>query len=286
MSHLVSVIVPCYNQAQYLSETLQSVLDQTYTNWECIIVNDGSTDHTEAVALVWCEKDSRFRYLYKKNGGLSSARNAGIAVSKGKYLQFLDSDDLIKSNKFKLQLIDLDVADVSICDYFPFKDGTQEMVKHRYLSPFLSENNFKNEIINDWECRKSIPCHSVLFKKEIIETNNIRFDESLPNHEDWVFWVMLLYYSDIVKFNLQVLALYRIRDNSMSIDYKLMRFGFLKAALKLELFFQSQQNLEFKELVKNKYIEIYNTNKIPILKSLKLKIYLLRFYCIKYVRKN
>ncbi len=97
---------------------------------------------------------------------------------------------------------------------------------------------------------------------------------------------MLLYYSDIVKFNLQVLALYRIRDNSMSIDYKLMRFGFLKAALKLELFFQSQQNLEFKELVKNKYIEIYNTNKIPILKSLKLKIYLLRFFCIKYVRKN
>jgi glycosyltransferase involved in cell wall biosynthesis len=78
MNPKISVIVPCYNQAIYLDECLQSVLDQTHENWECIIVNDGSTDHTEETAKKWTEKDARFIYIYKKNGGLSSARNAGL----------------------------------------------------------------------------------------------------------------------------------------------------------------------------------------------------------------
>ena len=97
MNPLISVIVPCYNQAQYLDECLQSVLNQIYTDWECIIVNDGSPDHTEEVAKKWLEKDSRFRYIYKETGGLSSARNAGIKIAKGEWIQFLDCDDFISS---------------------------------------------------------------------------------------------------------------------------------------------------------------------------------------------
>ena len=72
---LISVIIPAYNAEQFLDETLESVLSQTYENWECIIVNDGSTDNTEEIAKKWCEKDSRFRLTNKENGGLSSARN-------------------------------------------------------------------------------------------------------------------------------------------------------------------------------------------------------------------
>ena len=75
--HKVSIIVPCYNQAQYLDDCLQSVLDQTYQDWECIIVNDGSPDNTAIIASVWTARDPRFKYIYKENGGLSSARNAG-----------------------------------------------------------------------------------------------------------------------------------------------------------------------------------------------------------------
>ena len=95
MSKLVSIIVPCYNQAYFLSEALESVLNQTYSNWECIIVNDGSPDNTKTVASKWCDKDKRFNYVEKKNGGLSSARNAGIAISKGEYILPLDADDII-----------------------------------------------------------------------------------------------------------------------------------------------------------------------------------------------
>ena len=102
MNPLISVIVPCYNQAQYLDECLQSVLDQTYQNWECIIVNDGSPDHTEEVANKWLEKDPRFRYIDKENGGLSSARNAGLKEAKGEWIQFLDCDDKINTISFEL----------------------------------------------------------------------------------------------------------------------------------------------------------------------------------------
>ena len=90
--HKVSIIIPCYNQAEFLEETLGSVLKQTHTNWECLIVNDGSTDVTEKIAQQFISKDQRFKYFFKENGGLSSARNYGLDQSTGNYIQFLDSD--------------------------------------------------------------------------------------------------------------------------------------------------------------------------------------------------
>lgn len=92
---LVSIIVPCFNQAEYLPETLNSVLAQTYFNWECIIVNDGSPDDTEDVAKKYMAIDERFKYVYQQNKGLAGARNTGVLHSNGEYVLPLDSDDLI-----------------------------------------------------------------------------------------------------------------------------------------------------------------------------------------------
>ena len=98
---LVSIITPCYNQAQYLPEALDSVLRQTYPHWECIIVNDGSKDNTEEVALSYCEKDSRFKYFFKENSGVCDTRNFAVARSQGKYLIPLDADDIIGEGYLK-----------------------------------------------------------------------------------------------------------------------------------------------------------------------------------------
>jgi glycosyltransferase involved in cell wall biosynthesis len=284
MASKISVIIPCYNQAQYLEETLQSVINQTYSVWECIVVNDGSTDKTEEIANKWCKLDARFKYVYKENGGLSSARNAGLRVAKGKYIQLLDADDLIKPYKFEKQLKDLEHAQVSISDYFSFVDGDLEKsAKHRYLSPFLSEVEFKKEIILDWEYRKSIPCHSVIFEKELLEKNNITFNENLPNHEDWVFWVQVLSVSKEIINNYEVLALYRIKDNSMSTDFTLMKQGFLDAAKSLEIYFK---NNELVNSVKVKQKEIYNKNRIPFYKKIKSKTYSKLASLYRYVKKN
>ena len=95
---LVSVIVPCYQAATTLCETLRSVQRQKFRDWECLIVNDGSTDETSAIARRWEARDCRFRVIEKTNGGPSSARNVGIRASRGEFLNFLDADDLLYRN--------------------------------------------------------------------------------------------------------------------------------------------------------------------------------------------
>ena len=94
---LISIIVPCFNQGEFLAEALNSVMGQTYSNWECVIVDDGSEDDTSVVAAEFVEKDRRFSYIKQDNQGPSIARNNGISLSKGTYILPLDSDDIIES---------------------------------------------------------------------------------------------------------------------------------------------------------------------------------------------
>lgn len=93
MNDKVSVIIPCFNQAQFLEETLQSVIKQTFTNWECLIIDDGSTDTSKIIAENYCNLDPRFQYVFQTNAGLSSARNTGLKLARGTYIQLLDGDD-------------------------------------------------------------------------------------------------------------------------------------------------------------------------------------------------
>jgi len=95
---LVSIIVPCYNQSKYIRETLNSIIYQTYKNWECIIVNDGSTDNSESVIFQTIKEDNRFKYIKTPNLGVVSARNTSIRNSSGIYIFPLDSDDTIHPN--------------------------------------------------------------------------------------------------------------------------------------------------------------------------------------------
>ena len=111
---LISVVIPAYNAEQFLDETLESVLSQTYENWECIIVNDGSTDNTESIAKKWCEKDARFCYFYKENSGVSDTRNLGIKEARGEYIAFLDADDLYMPNFLDVCLENLVEKDVDL----------------------------------------------------------------------------------------------------------------------------------------------------------------------------
>ncbi|MCA1993441.1 MAG: glycosyltransferase [Coleofasciculus sp. S288] len=101
---LVSVIIPSFNRANYLTEAVESVLKQTFINLECIIVDDGSTDNTRQVSEELMNQDARVKYLYKQNGGESSARNFGVENARGEWIQFLDSDDWLHPDKIRFQL--------------------------------------------------------------------------------------------------------------------------------------------------------------------------------------
>lgn len=176
---IISVIVPCYNQAEFMDECLQSVLDQTYQDWECIIVNDGSPDHTEEIAKNWVEKDSRFKYLYKENGGLSSARNAGIESAKGEWILPLDCDDKIGNEYLFLASQEFYKNPTIIyCEAYFFGITNEKWQ--------LSEFNFSNFIFGN-----QIFC-SAFFKRNLWEKVN-GYDEKLVNgREDWEFWLAIL----------------------------------------------------------------------------------------------
>ncbi|MCW2119436.1 glycosyltransferase family 2 protein [Flavobacterium sp. 7A] len=182
MNPLVSIIVPCYNQAHFLDEALQSVLEQTYPNWECIIVNDGSPDHTEKVAKQWTKKDTRFVYLFKENGGLSSARNGGVIISKGEFILPLDSDDVLDPS-YLTKLVPVLKKDstlgIASC-YSNFFYGTKKNIIFQ-MKPKGFENLYLlyvNQLIA-----------TSLYRKECWEQSG-GYDENMKKgFEDWDFWL-------------------------------------------------------------------------------------------------
>ena len=275
----ISVIIPCYNQGDFLKETCNSVKQQTYTNWEAIIVNDGSTDNTENIALKICEADSRFQYYKKENGGLSSARNFGLEKSNGDYIQFLDSDDLLLPEKFSISL--QNDSDLIITNF-------EMLASKKRKPPFCDLNNqeFNYEsILLNWDIKFSIPIHCGLFKHSIAK--NIKFNEKLKAKEDWYFWLDYLKYSPKVTYINTPLLLYRIhgnnmtRDNQHMLDNKKQVYSFihtkLNAALK-ELFFERINTEYTKEQEKSNFLfKKYKKEKRKRKVSLFLSILLLLF---------
>jgi hypothetical protein len=228
---LVSIIVPCFNQAQFISETLDSVLGQTYKNWECIIVNDGSTDNTEQIAKDYCAKDRRFKYIFKQNGGLSSARNTGIRETRGDYLQFLDSDDLLLADKIEIQLSKMlsdKSIDISISRYRLFRDNVGNQFDiDRSLSPFQCT---LDGFLYRWNIDFVFPPVCYLVKMEFLKRNSILFNENVKAIEDWIFLVCILLKGANFYVEQNVLALYRRHTLNMSNDKKLMSTHLIKAS--------------------------------------------------------
>lgn len=199
----VSIIVPCYNQAQYLNECLNSVLNQTYINWECVIVNDGSPDNTKGIAEKWLELDPRFKYLEQVNLGVSVARNLGISNADGKYILPLDADDKISPDYIKLAVRELESNEelkLVYCEAYLF--GAEEA--NWKLGKFSLSNLSKFNMIF---------CSAIYRKKDwnIIGGYDYNMEEGL---EDWEFWISLLKNGGEVKKMDIIGFYYRIKQNS------------------------------------------------------------------------
>lgn len=181
MNELVSVVIPCYNQAKYLPEALQSIWNQTHQNWECIIVNDGSPDETDSVAAEWCAKDARFKYLYQDNGKLPKARNSGIQQANGKYILTLDCDDKFEPTFIEKALTVL-ISDEKVgmvCSWgFRFM-GDKKGELYTPGGGSIKEFLFCN----------AANMGSLLFRKECWEQVG-GYDEKMKwGYEDWEFYI-------------------------------------------------------------------------------------------------
>lgn len=213
-SNLISIIIPCYNQGQFLNEAVSSVFNQTYSNWECIIINDGSTDGTEKIANEWVSKDNRFKYFYKEKGGVSSARNLALEKVNGNYVQFLDSDDLLDSRKLELSLLYLSKSQKE-SEKLVISDFRMLSMDSKITEPYckLDEQAFDFEsLLYQWNETFSIPIHCGFFEASLFK--NIRFPENLTAQEDWIVWVNIFKLDVQAIFVVEPLALYRQNPGS------------------------------------------------------------------------
>lgn len=235
-NNLISVIIPCYKQAHYLQECIASLQAQSYPNWEAIIVNDGSPDNTAIIAKELCAIDERVHYFEKPNGGLSSARNSGLKIANGNWIQFLDADDLLLPEKFSAHLELLKGMSEHSITYTNVLFGRCDK-PHEQIDGWTLGNNLKLETpLYDfavrWEHSFSIPIHAALFPSSLLNKIKPVFDESLPNHEDWDMWMRIVPEADSVTCIPSIHAIYRMCHGTMSRQPDLMWQGFRSAIRK------------------------------------------------------
>lgn len=198
---LVSIIVPCFNSAKFLDECLNSVYNQTYSNWEVIIVNDGSTDNTDSILEKWINIDQRFKYIKKENSGVAKTRILGIQNSKGKYLLPLDADDYISPTFLEktVTVLDNDLnIEVVFSDVQLFGVKTEIFKLEKYSLKYLLQ---KNCIVS-----------TALFRKETYDKVG-GYCADLRSLEDWDLWISILKNGgEIYKIN-EVLFYYRTHSS-------------------------------------------------------------------------
>lgn len=228
---MISIIIPVYNVSQYLNECIQSVINQSYQNFECILIDDGSSDGSEIICDQWTQHDNRIRVIHQPNQGVSKARNKGIAEAQGEYIAFIDSDDWIDSNYLNtlLRPIEESNVDLVVC-------GLQQ----HYSNETFKNYSYKTGIIHierqDTKAFTDINKKFLLFgpviklyKRTIIQTHNIHFPPEYTYGEDLLFNYNYLEYVKAIYIIDQCLYHYRIigsgtlssikRINQFEIDY-------------------------------------------------------------------
>lgn len=196
---MISVVIPVYNVEKYLAECVDSVLQQTYSDYEIILVDDGSTDSGGAMCDAYAARNSRIQVIHQRNGGLSAARNTGLNAARGEYIYFLDSDDYIEDCALAhlIELAEWENADVVFFDGYVFFDeceednSTSRYIRKETYQPETGREMLLNLLIND-EYRTAVPL--MLFRRSYLLNNGICFEEGII-HEDELF-TFLVYNAD------------------------------------------------------------------------------------------
>ncbi len=229
---VVSVIIPCFNQGHFLEDAVLSSLLACSHPMEIIVVDDGSTD-SQSVALVdELAANYKFALVRHANMGLAGARNTGIEHARGKFIQFLDSDDLLAPGKIDAQIdefrsdseIDICISEYELCDAEGF---VRQAVNPSTIAGFSFS---REDFLLRWERGLSIPIHCALFRRELLEKTHFQL-VTHTGKEDWIFWVEISSRSPKFKFNPAVLAAYRLHGQNMVGKREEMGLDFLRASM-------------------------------------------------------
>jgi glycosyltransferase involved in cell wall biosynthesis len=204
----VSVIIPTYNREKFIGRAIESVLAQTYKNFEIVVVDDGSTDNTRKALEPF---DGKIKYIYQENGGSSSARNRGLQESTGEYIAFLDSDDTWTPNKLAVQLDILDKNKHTGIVYSKMLMFNEKGERIGTKPDDPSGRNFEELI----EISGDIPTSSVLTRRECFDKAGL-FDENLPTMQDFDMWLRISEHYDIYEYEESLAYYYRHNQQNTS----------------------------------------------------------------------
>lgn len=265
---LVSVIVPVFNCQEHLDQCLESILKQSYQNLEIIIINDGSTDNSGKICDKYASCDNRIKVIHTDNKGPAAARNAGIRVSTGEFIFFVDSDDFIENFALEELLTNyrLDKADVVVGDFKAFKNGNYGP---GYKGVFLGDKELhKPDVVNYARSYLKKPNRFTLFayswgrlfKASIIKGNNILFNADLHTFEDVAFNFNYLRFADEVLYLAKAIYVHQVHDNYMSATMTISgnpkrMLGYGPALAEIGKFLEySGSNADVKKVVGHAYV--------------------------------
>ncbi|MCC1484911.1 glycosyltransferase family 2 protein [Winogradskyella immobilis] len=278
---LVSIIIPTYNRAHLIGETLDSILAQTYTNWECIVVDDDSTDHTDKVLAKYCVKDTRFQYFHRPKDRLpggNAARNYGFELSKGYYIQWFDDDDIMLPNYLSSRMSVIDTS-TNLC-MLSGKLVDEYKNDIRDLKWFNDDTLYRQYVLKLSE----ILSPSVLFKRQFLN-KKVLFNEALFRSQEAEFFSRVFFNLNTSEYKQipEIGFLYRQHQQTKSFTDNTYNSGYKKAH-----FLVHQTNWNQAIIIKDKEIIKYCYKKIIILlfETIRAKDTMLFKEILRYLKKH
>ena len=276
----ISIIIPTFNRAHIICETLDSIMVQTHKNWECIVIDDGSTDETATILNGYIKKDNRFQYYKRpshRRKGANSCRNYGFEISNGDYIQWFDSDDLLENDAFENYLKgSLNGADLIVAPIKVFRKNLD----------FISEIKvFSNNLIEDYLLGEvSFLTGAAFWNRKFLNKQKEMFDETLGNLDDWDFNLRMLYQNPNIEVLKMPLMLYRVHENSLSNELERLNLEEIKSEFKAR---EKHKEILRKQGVQvNKFTEFITSRHKVFLRMALVSKSKIKYYLFKETLKN
>lgn len=256
---MLSIIVPVYNADKYIEECIQSILSQTYENFELLLIDDGSTDQSLKICNKFKRIDKRVKVFQKPNGGVSSARNLGLEKSKGDLISFCDADDIIDRKAYEILLDNFKKNNVDriVGGYkYLYPDGHCLCCKERLDDGIYFKDNLLPKMIDDGTLSGFLfsGVNNSIFKKNIISNNKIKFNENIKYNEDSLFSFEYLLNSNSI-YSLQSVPLYFYRQHDLSATKKsYVKDKYVNLHIELERLCKNKTEINYEEQIKRRMV--------------------------------
>ena len=259
----ISVIVPVYNVEKYLPRTLNSIIKQTFTNWECILIDDGTPDNSGKICDDFAEKDSRFKVIHQKNAGVSRARNTGLDNATGKWITIIDGDDWIDAETLETALNNSQNVDIVQWGYYRSSE-TEDFMKFVYKSEFSLNSKDESEPYGSHTC--------MLIKRDFLNNNQLRYMTDLSMGEDLIFAYQCCLKAKSVK-NLIDKAFYHYIQHADSTTHKITLPKIQSQINFVRKFEELFSDTPYSDAIKSRILVHKLGSKMNLLKTYRFKLY-------------